>query len=193
MTQQLRQAQNGDMDAFAALFEPLRTRIHAVACRLVGPDDAEDVVMDTFLKAWQALPKFAGRSTLSTWLCGIARHQALDLLRRRSRRERDRQVGRDDNDPLTHAQDITQSSPSELARQHDDQSTVSRAMQALPELHSQILLLRYVDELSYNEISAALGISIGTTMSRLFNAKRKLRDAVRELTAHSAKRIKEAS
>ena len=193
MTQQLRQAQNGDMDAFAELFEPLRPRIHAVACRLVGPDDAEDVVMDTFLKAWQALPGFAGRSSLSTWLCGIARHQALDVLRSRERRTRGRMEARDDGDPLENAADITQSGPSEAAAKSDDGTLVSQAMTALPELHGQILMLRYVDDLSYTDIAAALGISLGTTMSRLFNAKRKLREAVRELTDNPAKRIKESS
>ena len=181
------------MDAFAELFEPLRPRIYAVAYRLVGPDDAEDVVMDTYLKAWQALPRFAGRSTLSTWLCGIARHQALDALRRRARREGGRREFRDDTDPLANVEDSTLASPSEAVRQNDDQGVVSRAMTALPALHAQILVLRYVDELSYTDIAAALGISMGTTMSRLFNAKRKLREAVRELTTPPAKRIKEAT
>ena len=149
--------------------------------------------MDTFLKAWQALPGFAGRSSLSTWLCGIARHQALDVLRSRERRTRGRMEARDDGDPLENAADITQSGPSEAAAKSDDGTLVSQAMTALPELHGQILMLRYVDDLSYTDIAAALGISLGTTMSRLFNAKRKLREAVRELTDNPAKRIKESS
>ena len=52
----LRRARRGDIDAFAELFDPLRGRIYAVAYRYVGPADAEDVVMDTFVQAWQALP-----------------------------------------------------------------------------------------------------------------------------------------
>ncbi len=179
------------MDAFAALFEPLRTRIHAVAYRLVGPDDAEDVVMDTYIKAWQALPTFAGRSSLSTWLCGIAGHQALDLLRKRAVRQRGRVESREDEDALARAEDVTQAPPTEALERSEDTAWCSRALAALPEMHRQALLLRYVDGLSYREMSSALDISIGTTMSRLFNAKRKLHEAAEELTLPAENRIKD--
>ncbi len=62
----LGKAQNGDVDAFAELFESLRSRVFAVALRVVGPDDADDVVMETYLKAWQAIPRFNRRSSLTT-------------------------------------------------------------------------------------------------------------------------------
>lgn len=179
------------MDAFAALFEPLRARIHAVAYRLVGPDDAEDVVMDTFLKAWQALPTYAERSSLSTWLCGIARHQALDLLRKRAVRQRGRAEAREEEDALAGAEDVTQPSPTEAIERSEDSQWCARALTMLPEPHRQALLLRYVDGLSYREISSALNISVGTTMSRLFNAKRKLRELAQELTLPTNRRIKD--
>jgi RNA polymerase sigma-70 factor (ECF subfamily) len=188
---QLRQAQNGDMDAFAALFEPLRARIYAVAFRLVGPDDAEDVVMDTYLKAWRALPRFAGRSSLSTWLCGIARNQSLDLIRRRQVRNRGRVANKDDEDRVAEVDDPTQTGPLDTMQSTEDQALCQRALAALPEIHRNALLLRYVDGLSYQEIAAALDISMGTTMSRLFNARRKLRQQVESLTANSPERIKE--
>jgi RNA polymerase sigma-70 factor (ECF subfamily) len=188
---QLRQAQNGDMDAFAALFEPLRARIYAVAFRLVGPDDAEDVVMDTYLKAWRALPRFAGRSSLSTWLCGIARNQSLDLLRRRQVRNRGRVANKDSEDRVAEVDDPTQTGPLDAMQSVEDQALCQRALAALPEMHRHALLLRYVDGLSYQEIAAALDISMGTTMSRLFNARRKLRQQVESLTANSPERIKE--
>lgn len=181
------------MDAFAALFEPLRARIYAVAFRLVGPDDAEDVVMDTYLKAWRALPRFAGRSSLSTWLCGIARNQSLDLIRRRKVRHRGRVADRDSEDRVAEVDDPTQTGPLDAMQSLEDQALCRRALAALPEPHRHALLLRYVDGLSYLEIAAALDISMGTTMSRLFNARRKLRQQVETLTAKSPERIKETA
>ena len=61
-------ARRGDNEAFARMFEQLRPMVFSVACRLVGPDDANDVVMETYLKAWKSLPKFRWGSSLSTWV-----------------------------------------------------------------------------------------------------------------------------
>jgi RNA polymerase sigma-70 factor (ECF subfamily) len=82
-------AGKGDMEAFAALFEELRPMVYEVACRLVGPSDADDVVMETYLKAWRAIPRFNRRAALKTWLYRVTYNCALDFLRSRQRR-RDR-------------------------------------------------------------------------------------------------------
>ena len=79
----LEKAGNGDMDAFAELFEPLRSMAYAVACRIVGANDAEDVVMKAYLKAWQSLPRFRGGSSTKTWLYRITYNVTCDWLRRR--------------------------------------------------------------------------------------------------------------
>ena len=166
------------MDAFVELFEPLRGKMHAVASRLVGADDAEDAVMDTFLKAWKALPRFDGRASLSTWLYRIAYNQSLDLIRRRKFRNGRRAFGKEADAALLHATDATQPDASDALVRGEAVGEVRQAMALLPDAHRAVLLLRYADDLSYAEIAAATGVSVGTVMSRLFNAKRKLKAAL---------------
>jgi len=171
----IRQAQRGDMDAFARLFEPLRPVVFAVACRLVGPDDAEDVTMDAFLKAWQAMPGFGRRSSIKTWLYRIARNCALDRLRAIDRRrERSRPASDAGAGFLENLPDERQPGPDGIAVAEETVAQVRAALAKLPREHRVAMELRFMDGLSYAEIAAATGVSIGTVMSRLFNGKRKM-------------------
>lgn len=182
MTELLTKAQSGDMDAFAALFEPLRSKLMAVACRYVGPVDAEDVVMDTFLKAWHALPQFRARSSPATWLIRIARNVALDLIRRRSSGVGAAQsMEAMDPGQASRLADPCEVTAAEEVATADDCRMCRNALERMDARHRDILLLRYRDELEYGEMAAALGISIGTVMSRLFNARRKIVRIVAEL------------
>jgi len=163
------------MNAFAEAFEPLRPMIYAVAYRLVGPDDAEDVVMQTYLKAWQAIPRFQGRSSMKTWLYRITRNCALDLIRFRGRR-RERVLTQEELDsPAVQFSDPSQQQPDEVIARSETAAFVRQAMCKLSPEHSNVLEMRFADGMSYAEIAAATGVAIGTVMSRLFNAKRKLR------------------
>ncbi len=171
----IRRARKGDADAFAEAFEPLRSMIYAVAYRLVGPDDAEDVVMQTYLKAWQAIPRFGGRSALKTWLYRIARNCALDLIRSRGRR-RERVLSQEElESPAAQFPDPSQPQPDEVVVRSETAALVQEAMRGLSPEHRTALQMRFSDGMSYAEIAAATGVAIGTVMSRLFNAKRKLR------------------
>lgn len=170
------------MDAFLALFEEARPTIHAVAIRLVGVDEAEDVVMETYLKAWKAMPGFSGRSSSRTWLCRIAHNCAVDWLRRR------RTVPLPAPDPeepdgagdMSLLADPAQRRPSDLVAGRELQVAIGAAMERLTPEHRVAVTLRFSDGLSYSEIAAATGVSIGTVMSRLFNGRRKLMKALRE-------------
>jgi len=176
-------AQAGDMDAFAALFEALRPMAFAVASRLIGPDDADDVVMEAYLKAWQALPRFSGRSSLKTWLYRITHNCALDMIRARDRRKE-----RVAQEPAEESGRTLETLPDETARAPDEDTVraelageVREALVRLSREHRLTLEFRFADGLSYAEIAAATGVSIGTVMSRLFNAKRKLRRVLEEM------------
>ena len=171
----LNRAREGDMEAFAELFEPLRGTIHAVALRVAGTDDAEDVVMDTFLKAWQGLPGYDGRASLTTWLCRIARNRALDLRRRAAVRRAESLDAAPAPEHDARLVDVRAPTPAELADRAELSTDIEAAMARLPEAHRQVLLLRHVDGLRYAEIAAALGLSIGTVMSRLFYGRARLR------------------
>ncbi|MDZ4198752.1 MAG: sigma-70 family RNA polymerase sigma factor [Kiritimatiellia bacterium] len=175
----LERARQGDGAAFAELLEPLRGKVFAVACRIVGPDDAEDVVMDTFLKTWQALPKFRGGSSLSTWVLHIARNRALDLLRARRAKPLVQMDSVAQESFWNRIEDRTQPGPDELAASRETAEAVDRALEAIPGEHRISLQLRYVDGLRYSEIAAATGVTIGTVMSRIFYGKAKLRALLR--------------
>ncbi len=170
-------ARAGDADAFAEVFESLRPRVFAVTCRLVGADAAEDVVMDTYLKAWRSIGGYRGSARLSSWLYRIAYNCAMDALRHRTRLS---EVPIDAPDPQGNVPgealaDSRSPHPPETLEAADRALGLDRALAGLAETHRTALLLRYADGLTYAEIAAATGVAIGTVMSRLFNAKRKLR------------------
>lgn len=164
------------MSAFTELFEPLRPGLFRVALRLVGPDEAEDVVMETYLKAWQSLPKFREGSKLKTWLYRIAYNSSIDVIRQRGRRKETSISQHEDGEAAVRdIPDTNQPGPDELVEKNELVATVRTALERLPEPHRVALQLRYTDGLSYLEIAAATNVSMGTVMSRLFNGKRKLR------------------
>lgn len=181
MSSLLDQAKRGDMEAFTRLFEPLRPRVFAVACRLVGPNDAEDVVMDTFLRAWKALPAFRGGSSLKTWLLRIARNRSLDVIRARHGGAMQSIGDEDAPADVRNLTDAAQPLPGEELEVREMVGVLDSALGRLDPVHRATVLLRYADGLSYAEIAAATGVHIGTVMSRLFNGKRKLRALVEAL------------
>lgn len=177
--QLLAAAQNGDMTAFAALFEPMRPALVRVAGGIVGDSEAEDVVMDAMLKVWRAMPSFRQGAALRTWTIRIVRNVALDALRARARR---REIpldappeGEDDAaSPAASLQDPAVRHPGEALDGAELRSGMASVLARLEPLHRQALELRFLEDLSYQEIATATGVSIGTVMSRLFYAKRKL-------------------
>lgn len=177
-TKLLAAAQGGDMEAFAALFEPMRRGLVRVAAGIVGDSEAEDVVMDALLKVWRALPGFRQSASVRTWTIRIVRNVALDALRSRTRRrevplERESE-GEEGPSPVAELPDPSVVHPGEAMGAGEDREVVLRALGRLEGVHRQALELRYMDDLSYSEIAEATGVSIGTVMSRLFYAKRKL-------------------
>ncbi len=136
--------------------------------------------MDAFIQAWKALPGFAGRSNLATWILRIVRNRALDVLRAENVRRAEPLDAPDDEGRARPLPDITADTPAEIAARRDLTACVERALDTLSAPHRQVLLLRYVDGFSYAEIAAAVGVSIGTVMSRLFNARRKLKTALKD-------------
>ena len=178
----LAKAKKGDAEAFAVAFEELRPSVYAVACRLAGPDDAEDVVMETYLRAWQALPGFEGRAAVKSWLYRIAFNCATDLRRRQQRScEVRSEPTEEGQDAVERVADPDVVMPGEVLEADETRQWIAWALRRIPPEHRVALELRYVDGLSYAEIAAATGIGIGTVMSRLFNAKRKMQRALAEV------------
>jgi RNA polymerase sigma-70 factor (ECF subfamily) len=177
----LTRAGRGDMDAFAALFEPLRALVFGVSVQLVGPDDAEDVVMETFLKAWRGLPRFDRRASLKTWVCRIARNCAVDMLRKRRETRLDPRDPDDGQaDPIEAFADERQPTAADVVQWREVSAAVERGMATLSRELATTLRLRFSEGLSYSEIATVTGVSIGTVMSRIFNGRRRLMRALEE-------------
>lgn len=170
-------AQGGDMEAFAALFEPMRPTLTRVAAGIVGDADAEDVVMDALLRVWKALPGFRQSAAVRTWAIRIVRNGALDSLRSRNRRREVPLEQEEEGDEGSSAMDLPDPNtvhPGDAMVAIENRAVVLEAISRLEAVHRKALELRYMDDLSYSDIATATGVSIGTVMSRLFYAKRKL-------------------
>ena len=171
----IKRAKKGDVDAFATVFESLRSTVFAIASRHVGPHDAEDVVMETYLKAWAAIANYNERSSLKTWLYRITYNTAMDCLRARNRR-RKKVISENDleNTEINELVDDRQLTPPSKLVKQEMNLLIHKALALMDNEHRVTIWLRFADGLSYKEIAAATGVNIGTVMSRLFNGKRKL-------------------
>lgn len=142
------------------------------------PELCEEVLQDTLVAAWRGAARFAGRSSLRTWLIGIARRQMLSALRRRRL-------------PLAAEEAMSDVpaaglDPQDAALAAAERAALAAAMRGLSPLHREILRLAFVEDLSYPELTRVLGVPLGTVKSRLSNAKRALRKLWESREAHRA-------
>ena len=179
-TQLIRLARAGDRDAFAQLLERYEKPVYHQALRMVGhAEDAADLTQEVFLKVWQALPGFQGDSAFSTWLYRLTSNACIDFLRREKRRRGT--LSLDDQELDLSAQ---LSDPAPAPQQALEQRELQRALEAglaqLSDEHRQVLVLRELNGLSYEEIAQALGLSPGTVKSRIARARLSLAKFLRK-------------
>jgi RNA polymerase sigma-70 factor (ECF subfamily) len=172
-------AQAGEVAAFEPLVEKYRQRVWRLAYNVLRDrEEAWDAAQDAFIRAFQALPSFRGQSAFYTWLFRITMNVAADRVRARAARGRafgSEPVPEEDWDRLMVEQG---DSPATSAARAEKRARIARALDTLPEHHRTIIMLGDVEGLSYREIADVLNIPMGTVMSRLHNARRKLRDAL---------------
>ncbi len=181
-------AQSGDAGALDTLLAQARPRAVAVALKVLrNPDDAEDAVQDAFLKVWRYLGRFEGRASFSTWLHRIVMNASLDVLRRGSCRP-DTRV--DDEEGKTGAQrEARHDETPEWQLEHAQTAVLVRgALATLSPVHRQALTLREFEDKSYDEIAHATACPVGTVMSRLHHARRKLAVELRGVDSDSNRR-----
>jgi RNA polymerase sigma-70 factor (ECF subfamily) len=158
------------------LFRAHRDVAYRVAYRLLGNEsDALDAVQDGFVNALTHMGRFRAESSFRTWLLRIVSNAALDIGRRR-KRQANRYRGSDTSDLLP-VPDKSEPADCNLERA-DLRKQLNKALAELPEAQRHTFVLHVDGGLSYREVAQALGISIGTVMSRLFYARLKLRDAL---------------
>lgn len=175
------QAKNGDMQAFRRLVERHQRRAMAIALGLVRDEnDAQEVVQEAFLRVYRGLASFEGSSSFFTWLYRIVHNLAIDVMRKPSRREvaLPEQGAIDDGPEEPLVSRIDGSDPSDVVRRGEIRRRLEVALDALPPYHRGVILMREIEGMSYEEMAAAMGVSKGTIMSRLFHARKKLQHAL---------------
>ncbi len=164
-------ARRGDADAFEQLVVAYRDQVFRLALRMCGSEaDADEVAQEAFLSAWKALPNFRGESQFSTWLYQLTTHAAIDLMRREKR-----QIAAADDITEVSAADPAPS-PQQQAEQSEQREIVRDAILQLAPEQREVVVLRFMEELSYEEIGAVLKLPSGTVKSRLNRAKAQLKE-----------------
>jgi RNA polymerase sigma-70 factor, ECF subfamily len=174
-------ARGGDSEAFRLLVERHSRSVYKVAYRVTGnADDAEDVVQETFLKAYRQLERFEERASFGTWLHRIAWNCSVDLLRARPKREQAEEADTLEQLGSTHAT-VTGSvapSPERLMASVQVGDRVKEAMSRLSPLERAAFVMRHYEGRSIDEISRALEIRENAAKHSIFRAVRKMRVAL---------------
>lgn len=169
----VRRAGRGDQEAFAELVRKYENQIFSLARRMcTDPDDAADVAQEAFLAAWKGLPNFRQEAEFSTWLYRLATNAAIDHLRKAKKQRGDLSL---DDEALSLDTADSGPTPHQAAESRELRRAVSQAMDQLSDDHRQVLVLREVRQLSYEEIARALDMDLGTVKSRISRARNSLR------------------
>lgn len=167
---------DGDVNAFETLVKEYEKNVYNLALRMTGnSEDAADMSQEAFIKAYNSLSSFRGDSKFSVWLYRIVSNVCLDYLRSRTRKPTvSLSTENDDGEEVELDIADESQSPELLLDRSLTRDAVRRGLAALPPDHREILLLREIQGLSYEEIAAALGLEAGTVKSRIFRARKKL-------------------
>ncbi|MGB1259642.1 MAG: RNA polymerase sigma factor [Akkermansiaceae bacterium] len=175
----VRKAQAGDTKAFDRLVTLHRGKIYAMIVNMVKNEaDAWDLAQEAFIKAWKALSKFEARARFSTWLFRISHNVVYDWLRKRRIQSEgelnDEILDADRIDPGAATSPHLDPRPDEAMEQREARDRIRAAIAKLSEEHREVILLREVQGMDYKEIAEATGSSMGTVMSRIHYARKKL-------------------
>lgn len=182
---------DGELDAFEELVIRHERRVYRTLVSITGnAEDVQDAMQDTFLKAFQHIGNFHGRSKFSTWLLAIATNVGLQRLRERRRLGRIEEPGPEAEEEFRprHVRPWADD-PEQLYSQAERRSLVESALMTLSPKYRVVLVLRDLEQLSGEETAAALGLGIAAMKARLFRARMMLREALSPHFASSAKRM----
>jgi RNA polymerase sigma-70 factor (ECF subfamily) len=169
----VRRVRAGDKDAFRVLVERHSRSIFRLAYRITGREqDAEDLVQDTLLRAFQQLDRFEARSSFGTWLYRIAVNCSLDLLRKRRPREESLDSSDSESEVLRIANGPL---PDRLVFSTEVQGRIEAALNRLTPVERAAFVLRHFEEMPVKEVGQALGLGTGPTKNTLFRAVQKIR------------------
>ena len=169
-------AREGNQNAFAELVRLYEKKVFALTLRMCkNPEDAAEAAQEAFLAAWQGLPNFRGDAAFSTWLYRLASNACVDLLRREGRHRDAAGPSFNDDEANLEVPD-TAASPHDLAERAELRAQVEEGLASLSPEHREVLVLREIHQLSYDEISRILNLDTGTVKSRISRGRRQLRN-----------------
>ena len=179
----IQSARNGDQAAFGQLVIKYQKRVYALTVRMCPtPELAEEAAQETVLSAWQGLPFFRGDSAFSTWLYRLASNACVDLLRKEGRH----QGPSLDDEAVSAEVPDTRPTPEAAAEQKELRAQIEAGLRTLSPEHREVLILREIQQLSYDEIADALSLDLGTVKSRISRGRRQLRNFLMEQGNFSA-------
>ena len=169
-------SRKGDMGAFEELVARHRDKIYARAFSMMrNEDDATDLSQEAWVKAWQRLKQFQGESSFLTWMTRIVINLCLDQLRKQKRqRSESIEEMEEESGGVERQMPIVTPNPTEKLERSELRARIDKALGQLSYEHRTVLVLHEFEELEYKEIAKRMQCSIGTVMSRLFYARRKM-------------------
>src|SRR5438552_3077524 len=182
----VRRCQAGDTGAFDELVTRYRTRVFAMIYNMVhNEQDAWDLAQDSFLKAWKSIKRFRGKSSFYTWMYRIVMNVTIDWLRKKQIKgagaEFDDSIQLKEIDPASKTVPKSDPLPHTRMERREIRARIDEAIKQLSPDHRAVILMKEVEEMQYHEIAETLGCSIGTVMSRLFYARKKLQNLLRDV------------
>ena len=182
----VRRCQAGDTEAFDELVSRYRTRVFSMIYNMVHTEqDAWDLAQDSFFKAWKSIQRFRGQSSFYTWIYRIVMNVTIDWLRKKHVKgagiEFDDAIRLRDVNPASKTVPKTAALPFEMMQRSEIRDRIEKAIAQLSPEHRAVILMKEIEDMQYNEIAEALGCSIGTVMSRLFYARKKLQNLLRDV------------
>src|SRR5271165_5227181 len=172
----VRLAQKGGMEAFEELVARHRDKIYARAYSMMrNEDEALDLSQEAWVKGWQRLAQFQGDSSFVTWMTRIVINLCLDQLRKQKRQRAESiEMLDEESGGVERLMPVNNPNPTAGLERTELRKRIDRALAQLSAEHRTVLVLHEFEELEYKEIAKVMGCSIGTVMSRLFYARRKM-------------------
>jgi len=172
----VRKAQKGDMLAFEELVARHRDKIYARAFSMMRNEEtALDLSQEAWVKAWQRLVQFKGDSSFATWMTRIVINLCLDQLRRQKRQRAESiEEMAEESGGVERQMETVAYNPTERLERGELRVRIDKAMAQLSHEHRTVLVLHEFEEMEYKQIAKTMKCSIGTIMSRLFYARRRL-------------------
>jgi RNA polymerase sigma-70 factor (ECF subfamily) len=175
-------AKDGDTAAFEELIHRHRDKIYARAMIMMRNEgDAIDLSQEAWVKSWQRLHQFQGESSFATWMTRIVINLCLDQIRRQKRTRAESIEELEEAGGVERQMPIAESNPTEGLESEEVRRRIDEAMGKLTDAHRTVLVMHEFEGLEYKEIAKRVGISIGTVMSRLFYARRRLASLLQSL------------